>query len=204
MKILYVFLFICLHFSFVLSQDVNKRIRVSSTPIGDNSSMPKPSDDSERIRYSIKIEDDSAFFSLKADMLEKGSLSAKFMFHDIISNENFFKGNEIIFEMVPDISNPAKLTLFTYFPSGRISFRYLVCENNKKIKYKKFDVSNFPNHGLIPLILCFVDDEQSHIEKLLDRFIKDNLICPTSYEEVQEKILNHIDECLFVYYNLNK
>ena len=206
MKIIYVFLFICLHFSFVLSQnqDVNKKIRATSFPIGDNSSIPKPSDDSERIRYSIKIEDDSAFFSLRADMLEKGSLSAKLNLHEIISNEKYFKGNEIIFEMVPDISNPAKLTLFTYFPSGVITFRYLLCENNKKIKYKKFDVSILPKHGLVPLILCFVDDEQSHIEKLLNRFIKDNLICLTSYDEVQEKMLNHIDECLFVYYNLNK
>ena len=197
-------LIICLHFSVVFSQDVNKRIRAESVPRGDNSSIPKPSDDSERIRYLIKIEDDSAFFSLKADMLEKGSLSEKISWHEIISNEKFFKGNEIIFEMVPDISNPTQLILFTYFPSGNISFSYLWCKNNEKIKYKKFDVSKLPKHGLIPLMLCFVDDEQNHVEKLLERFIKDNLICPTSYEEIKEKMLKNIDECLFVYYNLNQ
>ena len=215
-KIIYTFLIINLFVSSALSQSTivslnqvpksttktpASGVMTRTVPLGDRSSMPSPSDDSERIKYKIKIEKDSAFYSLKGDVIEKGVIDDRFP-GAIVLNNKVFKGNEILFEVVPDISKPNIMTLYTYMPGGT-SFKYLFCDNNGKIKYKKFEVADQLKNNLIPLILCYVDNEKNDTEKLLEKYLKDNLISITSNEELQEKILKYIEKYLFVYYNLS-
>lgn len=204
-SVIYVFLIVNLFASNILAQGVNNRIRAISVPIGTNSSIPTPSDDSERIKFVLKIEKDSALYSLKADIMEHGVIIENaILSNTILSNAKVFKGNELFFEMVPDIiSQPNLMTLYMYLPGGNIICRYLLCDNNQQIKYKKFEIIDQSKNSLIPLILGYVDDLQGNNEKLLDKYLKNNLITITSYEELQEKILKNMYKCLFVYHNLS-
>jgi len=190
------------------NQFPEKRIKTASgnliirtVPLGDRSLMPTPSDESERIKYKIKIEKDSAFYSLKADVIEKGVISDRFS-NPIVLNSKVVKGNEILFEMVPDISKPDIMTLYIYMPTGTV-FEYLVCDNNRKIKYKKIEAVDQLKNSQIPLLLCYVDNEKNDTEKLLEKYLKDNLISITSNEELQETILKYIEKYLFIYYTLS-
>ena len=208
-KIIYTILILNLFISNVLSQNIivqsNKtsanRAKVISSSTG-STSLPTPSDSSDTIKYKIKIEKDSAFFSLKADIIEKGVINENF-YTDIVLRTKVFKGQEAIFDIVPDISKANIMTLYTYI-SGTTVFRYLNCDNKKHIKYKKFKAVDQLKNSLIPLILCYVDDEQNSIEKLLEKYFKDNLISILSNEELQEKILKNIERGLLVYYNLSE
>lgn len=199
-KIIYTFFIVNLFFSNLWSQDVNREFRVRSVLHG-TSSTPTPSDNSERIRITIKTEKDSVFYSLKADLMEKGIIDGRSL-GAIVSKTKVFKKNDIIFEMVPDISNPIKMTLFTFFPNGMTVFRYLDNNENKQIKYKKFEFVDHAKYNHIPLLLCYLDDKQNNTEKLLAAYLKNNLITITTYDEIREKILKHIESCLFVYYTL--
>jgi len=200
-KIIYTFLIACLFTSHLLSQDVNSGFRARSVPHGDPS-IPTPSDNTERIKHTIKIEKDSVFYSLKAEMIEKGIINNGNIPVAIVSKTKVFKRNTINFEMFPDISNPVMMTLFTYFPEGVISYRRLYGDENKQIKYKKFESVDQSKYNHIPLLLCYLDDKQNNTEKLLAAYLKDNLITITTHDEIREKILKHIERCLFVYYTL--
>lgn len=195
-----------------LSQNINSnRYKVVTTPYGANSLTPIPSDNSERIKFTIKIENDSVFFSLKADNLENGVLIDS-LSYDILSKTKVLKGNDFFFEMVPDITtndyipNHAMMRLFTYFPGASMSLvcRYLFSgDENKQIKYKKFESVDETEFGLIPILLCYVDDEQNNTEKFLNKFVKNNLIAITSKEEIHALIIKNIYKCLFVYQNFS-
>ena len=210
-KIVYLFLVANLSVLGALSQNLifppgqiqQSRTRAILVPMGDNSLIPTPSDDSERIKFSIKTERDSAFYSLKTDRIEKGIIVVDNS-NGIVSKTKVFKGNLAVFEMVPDvISNPKVMTLYTYMPGGAISFKYLFNENNKQIKYKKFELADQLKNTLISLILCYIDDDRNNTENLLKKYTKDDLIYITSEDELQEKILKHINKGLLVYYTLN-
>ena len=183
------------------NQISNNRVMIVSTPRGENSSLPIPSDDSERMKYSIKIETDTVFYSLKADIISDGVLLTESN-NDIVPKSKQFKGNEIIFEIVPDIPKPNAMRLFTYMP-GRTVFRYLNCKEGSQIKYKKIEVDYSLKKGQMPLLLCYVDDEQNSNEKLIDMYLKDNLISITAIDELQVKIIKFIEKGLFVYYILS-
>ena len=180
--------------------DVNRKFKARSISHGDNTSVPTPSDNSERIKHTIKIEKDSVFYSLNADIIEKGIIIENNL-PPIVPKTIVFKNNEIIINMIPDISNPTHMILFTYFP-GATSYRHLHGDENKQIKYKKFELVDQSKYNQIPLILCYVDDKQNNVEKLLAVYLKDNLITITTYDEIIEKMLKHIERCLFVYYTL--
>ena len=198
-----IFLIASLFISNIYSQVSNSRVRVSSTPHGDNSLIPRPSDNSEIIKYTLKIEQDSALYSLNVDILEKG-LTIEDEFNTIISNAKVFKGNELFFEMIPDIiSKPNTMALYIYNPAGSISCRYLFCNDNQQIKYRKIEIVNQSKYGLTPLLLGYVDDKQGKNEKLIDKYSKNNLLTITSYVELQEKIIKNIEKCLLVYHNLS-
>ena len=201
-KIVITLIVISLLFSNVLSQNPNNnRIKTKTVRHDDNSLIPMPLDNSERIKFKLKIEKDSVFYSLKAVVIEKSVLSEG-LSDDIISKRKVFKGDELIFEMVPDITKSNTMTLFIYLP-GMTAFKYLFCEDNKQIKYNKFTFVNQSKNSQIPLLLCYVDDEQNRTEKLLEKYLKDHLITITTYEELKEKILNNIDNYMFVYHNLS-
>lgn len=199
--IIYTLLGLSLLFSHLLSQDANINFRTKSVPHGDISSIPTPSDKSEKIKHTIKIEKDSVFYSLMAHIIEKGIIDENIP-GTLVSKTKVFKKNEVKFEMTPDISNPIKMTLFTYFPNGVISYRYLYGDENKQIKYKKFESADQSKYNQIPLLLCYLDDKQNNIEQLLATYLNDNLITITTYDEIREKILKHIERCLFIYYTL--
>jgi len=204
-KIIFLFIFIVVLFFDVLSQNINTtsnqspKIKVISTPMGVESSRPRPSDSSERIKYEIEIIKDSAYYSLKADKMEKGVYIP--FFSDELAKGKVYKGQEIYFEMVPDITNPSNMILFTYL-LHMTRATYLQTDANKHIKYNKFESVDQQKYGLTPLLLCYVDDENNQTENLLKKFLKSDLITVTSIEEIQEKILKHIEKCLFVYYKL--
>ena len=184
---------------------IPKGITTKSTPIGDKSLTPQPSDGSERIKYRIEIKRDSSSYSLKAEKYEKGAyIYEHIMLEQLDFRRKVYKGDIIIFEMVPDVSNTSLMTLFTYFPSGIISYQYLVNSTNKRIKYRNFADTDNTKFNTIPLIICYIDDEQNNVEKLLDNFSEKNLITITSKNELQEKILKNITKCLLVYYNLTE
>ena len=186
----------------LFSQDIKKRKYTTvTTPRGDMSLMPTPSDSSERIKYEYQIEKDSIFFIIKADTYEKGVLIDS-MSDAIISKIKLVKGNQVLFEMVPDISKPQIMTLFSYFP-GAIFLRYLFCNQNRQVKYKKFVFVDPLKNNHIPMILGYVDDELNNTEKILGKYVKNNLITITSKEELHEKILNKIEKCLFIYQELS-
>ena len=219
-QIIYAFLYLCnLN---ALSQDVNissrqlPTVRFETRTVlrgSDTSSFkPTPSDDSERIKHEYKIEKDSVFFVLKADQIENGVhknseaiLEGTTRIIDldaIVNKQKVYKGTEIFFEMIPDISDPTKMILFSFSPSFE-SYKYLICSDNKQIKYKKFEVVDPSKHNQIPLLLCYADDTQNQTEKLLEKYVKNNLISITSKEEIQEKIIKYIEKGMFVYYNLS-
>jgi len=187
----------------VFSQNQNSRNRITTMTVHPGSSiMPSPSEGSESIKYKIIVEIDSAFYSLKADLIEKGKVIDEKAGYIVYKNKAF-KGNEAVFEMIPDISKYNVMTLYTYL-GGAITFNYLINGDSKKqIKYKKFIVAPQLKNTPIPLILCYIDDEQNNYEKLLNKYLKNDLVYITSYEELQEKILKYIEKCLFVYYNLD-
>ena len=216
LKIIYIYLILTLFISNVLSQNPvffpnkNSRNRVTTKTVPACSSiMPSPSAGSESIKYKIKVEKDSAFYSLKADLIEKGKVVDEKDVKEggsygyIVYKNKVVKGNEIVFEMIPDISKSNVMTLYTYL-GGAILCNYLINGyNNKQIKYKKFIVAPQLKNTPIPLILCYIDDEQNNNEKLLNKYLKNDLVYITSYKELQEKILKYIEKCLLVYYNLD-
>ena len=175
-----------------------------SVPRGDKSSTPQPSDDSERIKYRIEIKRDSSSYTLKADKYENGVYISDHIFlEELDFIGKVYKGDIIFFEMVPDISDLSKMTLFTYFPYGT-RYTYLDNPGSKQIKYRKFVNVDHAKFNMIPLMICYIDDEQNNAEKLLDKYSKENLITINSKNELQEKILKNITKCLLVYYNLTK
>jgi len=205
LKIIYSFFIFSILFFDVLSQNVNMlpnqsiEYKTISTPMGDRSLAPQPSESSERIRYEIEVLKDSAFYSLRADRIEKG-VYVPFV-SDELTKRIVYKGEEIFFELVPDPAHPANTVLFTYLlHMSRVN--YLWADDNKHIKYKKFEAVDQLKHNLTPLLLFYMDDETNQTEKLLEKYLSADLITVTSMEEIQEKILNHIERCLFVYYKL--
>lgn len=175
-------------------------ISVKTVRRGDESSMTTPSEESERIKYRIEIKNDSAIFSIKAAKFKNGTYIYEEVLEDIEQKRKVFKGDIILFEMVPDVSTPTKMTLYSFFPDFT-HFRYLNCSEGKRIKYKKFTLENDSKTGQVPMMICYVDDEQNNIEKLLKKYTKDDHITISSIQEIQDKILSKIELCLFVYYN---
>jgi hypothetical protein len=181
-------------------------VTVKTTRRGDNSSTLQPSEDSERIKYKIEVKNDSLFFSLKAERFDKGihNITEEESLFENIESKIAFKGDKIFFEMVPDISKSSKLILFANFPY-MTKYRYLNCDGDKQhIKYKKFKEVNLSQSGVRPLMICYVDDENNNTEKFLNKYVKDNLLTITSMKEIHEKILQHIEKCILVYYSLTE
>ena len=175
-------------------------VRVFSVPHGDRSLLSKPSDSSEIIKYNIVIKIESAFFTLKTDIFINGVYSSSF-FLDTIINKRVIKDETVTFEIIPDISNPTKMGLFINFP-GMSCNSYLECDQNKQIKYKNIYLES----SILlwnPLLICYVDDMQNNAEKLIEKYFVDSRFTLTTFEDIQSKILNHIEKCILVYYNLN-
>jgi hypothetical protein len=195
--------FITLFAVTVISQNSNRtndpRLTTVSVPRG-TPFGPQPSENSERIKYEFTISKDSAWLSLRADKYEKGVYVYEEILEEIVRKGKVYKGNEIFFEMIPDnLSDSQTMVLFTFFPN-MTRFRHLECQENQKIKYKKFAVIEQSKNSFFPLLLCYVDEEQNQTEKLIEKHFKDNLISITSKEEIVEKILKNIEKCLLVYY----
>jgi hypothetical protein len=181
-------------------------VTVKTTRRGDNSSTLQPSEDSERIKYKIEVKNDSLFFSLKAERFDKEihNITEEESLFENINSGTAYKGDKIFFEMIPDISKSSKLILFTNFPYI-IKYRYLNCDGDKQqVKYKKFKEVNSSQSGVRPLMICYVDDENNNTEKFLNKYVKDNLLTITSMQEIHEKMLQHIEKCILVYYSLTE
>jgi hypothetical protein len=83
-------------------------------------------------------------------------------------------------------------------------YRFFDGIENKRIKYRKFKEVDNADFNIVPLILCYPDDEYGHVEKLLDKYSAGNLITITAVDEFQEKILKNIEKCMLIYYDLTE
>ena len=200
--ILFLTFFLCIKASSQSKNQIPQGFTTKSVPRGNKSLEVRPSDDSERIKYRIEIKRDSCFYNLKADKYENGIYIYEQILEELDHKRKVYKGEITFFEIIPDVSNHSRMTLFICYPS-MTRYRYLDSAENKQIKYRKFKNVDHTKFNMIPLMICYMDDEHNNVEKLLDKYSKENLVTLTSKNELQDKILKYIEKCILIYYNLN-
>lgn len=161
-----------------------------------------PDKHAERFKIELPIEKDSAYFTMRGEIFSFSKPAPNKFPDRIIYWPDLRKGETVWFELTPDVSKGNKLTLFTLFLSGRMSFSHAWCEEGKHFKYKLFEKTKgkLPDTGVIMLI--YADDpETNEVEKLVNNYCKNNEITnsPRKYNE----LLRQIEYYMLVHYRMD-
>lgn len=206
MKIIFAFLFLTVFFIVKMpAQQVpfpdRSKVRVVTTPRGDNSWKQKPTEGAESRKVLTDELLNDTYFTLFIKEYSGGKeIDNEF---DLILANRYTKGNKIILEIVPDIVNDKHLRLFTYYPGGEIflqkissmgtHFKCAFFEKSKKNEYDK----------KIPILLIYEEKElDSSIENLINESQKDGVL--PDNPNMDKNLYPHINRYFIVYYVLTE
>lgn len=192
----------CLISSPLVSQNtfdfLNKGVTRTTTRKGEKAE-PQPAANSEYFKIKCNILKDSIHFALYAKEFKGG----KHVPDDFerINSGLFFKGDKLIWEIVPDLSDKHHLKLFMYFP-GMTVCRQKLTSLNKCFKYRLYKETQSAAYGKnVPLMLVYEDDLYSgEVERFINEFAGQGLLEPVSVKN--EKLLAGLDRYIIIYYRL--
>lgn len=185
---------------FKIPQGLNSGYTAITVNKNDRSRDIIPAKEAERFKIKFLIENDTAYFTLKAEKLKYAKHFEDQFYNDrIIYLPNLRKGEIVFFELVPDISLSNKLTLFSYFP-GMTSFKFMDCPDNKLFKYKLFEKPIKGNISSGALILIYIDDKDNNVEKLVNKYCVNNLIVNSPNKNIE--LLKKIELCMLIHYKI--
>lgn len=173
-------------------------VRITTPQGGGN--VPKPDKTAEWMKHVIVIPKEETQFFLMIKEYKNGVYASDRMDEDRILYSIMDKGDKAIFELVPDLSNPAKLSLFVYVESGNwLKTRYVI--QGYKLKYIRYEEAIPPNaEGVIPLLLVYGDTPSDSIEKEIAKLsVKGRL--PAKYV-MGTSLFKKLPHCMIVYCQL--
>lgn len=200
MKLIWTFIMLC-GFSTLTAQ-------VRSTPPGvvrmttsrGGGNVPKPGKMAEWIKHVIVSPKEKTQFFLMIKEYKNGAYVSDRMDEDRILYSVMDKGDKAIFELVPDLSNPAKLSLFVYTGSSNwLKTRYAI--QDYKLKYIRYEETiTSDTEGLIPLLLVYGDTPSDSVEKEITKLsVKGRL--PVKHV-MGTSLFKKLPQCMIVYYQL--
>lgn len=162
--------------------------------------MPKPDKTAEWFKHVIVIPKEETQFFLMIKEYKNGAYVSERMDEDRILYAVMNKGDKAIFELVPDLSNPAKLSLFVYTGgSNWLKTRY--ASQDCKLKYIRYEEAITADaEGLIPLLLVYGDTPSDSVEKEITKLsVKGRL--PAKYV-MGTSLFKKLPHCMIVYCQL--
>lgn len=199
MRLIFLYVFIS-GFSFLSAQKVKTPYGVTriTTASGVNLA-PKPDKAAASIKQVVNIHKDNTKFSLRIEEYRKGDYYKERMDEDWILLGTMNKGDKRIFELVPDLSNSSKLSLFVYNPGSMwLKTRYSTGGKLKLIQYNE-GVSPNPD-GIVPILLIYEDDKANTFETKLRKLLDKGRL-PIKYI-MKTKLFKELPHCMIVYYQL--
>lgn len=200
MKLIWILIMLC-GFSTLTAQ-------VRSTPPGvvrmttprGGGNVPKPDKTAEWIKHVIVIPKKKTQFFLMIKEYKNGAYISDRMDEDRILYAAMDKGDKAIFELVPDLSNPAKLSLFVYTGSSNwLKTRYVI--QGCKLKYIRYEEAIMADtEGVIPLLLVYGDTPSDSVEKEITKLsVKGRL--PAKHV-MGTSLFKKLPHCMIVYCQL--
>lgn len=173
-------------------------VRMTTSRGGGN--VPKPDKTVEWIKHVIVSPKEETQFFLMIKEYKNGVYVSDRMDEDRILYSVMDKGEKAIFELVPDLSNPAKFSLFVYTGSSNwLKTRYAI--QGYKFKYIRYEEAiTADTEGVIPLLLVYGDTLSDSVEKEITKLsVKGRLPAKHVMGTFLFKKLPH---CMIVYYQL--
>lgn len=173
-------------------------VRMTTSRGGGN--VPKPDKTVEWIKHVIVSPKEETQFFLMIKEYKNGVYVSDRMDEDRILYSVMDKGEKAIFELVPDLSNPAKLSLFVYTGSSNwLKTRYAI--QGYKFKYIRYEEAiTADTEGVIPLLLVYGDTLSDSVEKEITKLsVKGRL--PAKHV-MGTSLFKKLPHCMIVYYQL--
>lgn len=170
-----------------------------TTPRGEGS-VPKPNKTAEWMKHVIVSPEEETQFFLMIKEYKNGVYVSDRMDEDRILYSILDKGDKAIFELVPDLSNPAKLSLFVYTGSSNwLKTRYVI--HGYKLKYIQYEEAITADmEGVIPLLLVYADTLSDSFEKEIKKLsVKGRL--PAKHV-MGTSLFKKLPHCMIVYCQL--
>lgn len=173
-------------------------VRMTTSRGGGN--VPKPDKTVEWIKHVIVSPKEETQFFLMIKEYKNGVYVSDRMDEDRILYSVMDKGEKAIFELVPDLSNPAKFSLFVYTGSSNwLKTRYAI--QGYKFKYIRYEEAiTADTEGVIPLLLVYGDILSDSVEKEITKLsVKGRL--PAKHV-MGTSLFKKLPHCMIVYYQL--
>lgn len=206
MKIIFSFLFLVAFFIIKMpAQQVpfpeRGKVRVITTPRGDNRFKQKPAEGAESHKVLTEELLKDTFFNLFIKEYSDGKEIDNA--HDLIFANPYTKGTKIILEIIPDIEDDKHLRLFTYFP-GFESFTQKLSSENTHFKNAFFEKSIKNEYDKkIPISLIYEEkDLDNSKEKIVNKYQKDGVLLDN--QNMDENLYPHLNRYFIVYYVLTE
>lgn len=173
-------------------------VRMTTSRGGGN--VPKPDKMVEWIKQVIVSPREETQFFLMIKEYKNGAYVSDRLDEDRILYSAMDKGEKAIFELVPDLSNPAKLSLFVYTGSSNwLKTRYVI--QGYKLKYIRYEEAiTADTEGVIPLLLVYGDTPSDSVEKEITKLsVKGRL--PAKHV-MGTSLFKKLPHCMIVYCQL--
>jgi hypothetical protein len=156
----------------------------------------------ERFKMNCVIKKDTSNFVMYLRQYVDGKTFDNGMGSEIIQSERFFKGNKVVWEVVPDLHSDSILSLFVYFP-GDIKQRLKLAEHGKRFKFIPYQsIEDVSQTDEIPAMLFYEDDlKTNETEQLVKNNIIEGKLNPDPVKN--KSLLTKIKRYVILTYSLN-
>lgn len=174
-----------------------------SAPKGTRLPGTFPKETSEHMKKIIAPGFEGAKLEMRLDPYRKGRKAPNSSLDGLVLKETMKKDERFVCEIVPEISaDSTRFTLFTFFPSGG-RYSYMFASAGHTLRYVKFAALPQNATGLVPVVLCYEDDEDYTATK------KIAALCPKDASgcidpKYRELLLKELDNCMLMYYTVSK